>query len=70
VSSSVASSPLTGRELEILRLLASGLSNRQIAERLVISLGTAKTHVHSIFEKLNAKSRTQVVAHAREIKLI
>ncbi len=61
---------LSERELEVLRLLAAGLSNRQIAERLFISLGTAKVHVHNISEKLNATGRTQAVARARELNLI
>ncbi len=61
---------LSERELEILLLIESGLSNRQIAEKLIISLGTAKTHIHNISEKLNAKTRTQALARAREIKLI
>jgi LuxR family maltose regulon positive regulatory protein len=60
---------LSERETEVLRLLAAGLSNIQIAEKLVISLGTVKAHVHSICEKLNAKTRTQAIARARELKL-
>jgi LuxR family maltose regulon positive regulatory protein len=69
-STTPASRLLSEREMEILRLVAEGLTNRQIAERLVISLGTAKTHVHNISEKLNAKTRTQALARARELKLI
>jgi LuxR family maltose regulon positive regulatory protein len=69
-SSTLYSGPLSARELEILRLVAEGLSNQQIADRLVISLGTAKTHVHNIFEKLNAKTRTQCLARARMSGLI
>jgi ATP/maltotriose-dependent transcriptional regulator MalT len=61
---------LSPREIEILRLVVAGLSNRQIAERLIISLGTVKTHVHNIFEKLQAKTRTQAVGRARELKLV
>jgi LuxR family maltose regulon positive regulatory protein len=61
---------LSGRELEVLRLLATGLSNSQIAERLIISLATAKTHIHNISVKLNAKTRTEAIARARELKLI
>ncbi len=61
---------LSQRELEILRLIASGLSNRQIADRLIIGLGTAKTHVHNVFEKLEVKTRTQAISRARELKLI
>jgi LuxR family transcriptional regulator, maltose regulon positive regulatory protein len=61
---------LSKRELEILRLLAEGLTNSLIADRLIISLGTVKTHVHNISEKLNARTRTQVLARARELKLL
>ena len=61
---------LSNREFEILQLLEKGLSNRQIAERLIISLNTSKRHVHNIFEKLNAGTRTQAIARARELKLI
>jgi LuxR family maltose regulon positive regulatory protein len=62
--------PMSGRELEILRLLADGLSNRAIAERLVISVGTTKSHVHHILDKLGGNSRTQAVAKARELGLV
>jgi LuxR family maltose regulon positive regulatory protein len=61
---------LSERELEVLRLLAAGLSNQQIADKLIINLSTAKSHVHNILEKLNTKNRTQVIARARELKLI
>ena len=67
---SLPSGALSNRELEILRLVAAGLSNKQIADRLIIALGTAKTHVHRIFEKLNAKDRLQAVTRARELKLV
>jgi LuxR family maltose regulon positive regulatory protein len=58
------------RELEVLKLVSEGLSNQQIAERLVISLSTAKSHVYHIFDKLEAKDRLQAVNRARELKLI
>jgi len=61
---------LTERESEILRLLAAGLSNREIAQRLFISLGTSKVHIHNISEKLNVTGRTKAIARARELKLI
>ncbi len=61
---------LSQREMEVLRLAADGLSNQQIAERLVISLNTAKSHVQHIFDKLEAKDRLQAVNRARELKLI
>ncbi|HNT74343.1 MAG TPA: tetratricopeptide repeat protein [Anaerolineae bacterium] len=59
--------PLTRQEIEVLRLLAEGLSNRQIAEKLVITVGTVKSHVHAIYSKLNAQNRTQAVARGREL---
>jgi len=64
------SSLLSEREVEILRLVANGLTNRQIADRLFISLGTAKRHVHNIFEKLDAGDRLHAVNRARELKLL
>jgi LuxR family maltose regulon positive regulatory protein len=62
--------PLSARELEILRLLADGLSNMQIAKRLVIGVGTTKSHVHHIIEKLGCTNRTQAVVKARELNLL
>ena len=62
--------PISERELEILCLLADGLSNREIAEKLVISVGTTKSHVHHILEKLGSASRMQAVAKAGEIGLL
>jgi LuxR family transcriptional regulator, maltose regulon positive regulatory protein len=62
--------PLSDRELEVLRLLAAGLSNQEMADRLVVSVGTVKTHVHHIYGKLAADSRTRAIARARELRLI
>jgi LuxR family maltose regulon positive regulatory protein len=62
--------PLTERELEVLQLIAAGMSNRAIAEELVIALGTAKTHISRIMGKLNAENRTQAVVKARELGLV
>ena len=56
--------PLSDRELEVLDLLAEGLSNKLIAHRLSISEHTVKTHVASIFAKLGASSRTEAVSQA------
>ena len=50
--------------------MAAGLSNRQIAEQLVVSVSTVKSHVHHICAKLNADNRTQAAARAREIGLL
>jgi LuxR family maltose regulon positive regulatory protein len=61
---------LTARELEVLRLIAAGLANREIAEELVVSLGTIKTHINHIYQKLDVRSRTQAVARARELNLV
>jgi ATP/maltotriose-dependent transcriptional regulator MalT len=62
--------PLTDRELEVLNLIALGLSNKEIAEQLVIAVGTVKYHVKNIFGKLNVKRRTMAVAEAKKYKLI
>jgi LuxR family maltose regulon positive regulatory protein len=62
--------PLTERELQVLHLLADGLSNQAIARQLVIALGTAKTHTASLYRKLDVISRTQAVARARELGLL
>lgn len=59
--------PLSERELEILQLIAQGFSNRDIANQLVITIGTTKWHVHNILSKLAVKRRTQAVAKAREL---
>ncbi|TFH35278.1 MAG: hypothetical protein E4G99_07655 [Anaerolineales bacterium] len=62
--------PLSERELEVLRLVAAGMSNRQVAEQLVVSLGTAKSHIHHIFGKLGVFNRTEAVTKGRELGLI
>src|SRR5262245_24314069 len=69
-SSTMLVERLTQRELEILRLIADGLSNGEIAERLVITLGTAKWYTKQIYSKLNVGSRTQAVALARTAGLL
>ena len=62
--------PLSERELQVLRLIVAGLSNRQIAQDLVISLGTAKTHIHNIYGKLEVSNRAQAIARAQEFELV
>jgi LuxR family transcriptional regulator, maltose regulon positive regulatory protein len=62
--------PLTPREQEVLRLLAEGTSNQEIARQLVVSLATAKKHVASILSKLGAENRTQAIARARSLSLL
>jgi len=61
---------ITAREFEILQLIAGGMSNREIAERLFVSENTVKTHLSRLFEKLSAKRRTQAVQIAKELRLI
>jgi DNA-binding NarL/FixJ family response regulator len=61
---------ITPRELEILELIARGLSNREIAEKLFVSENTVKTHSSRVFDKLGAKRRTQAVQLGRELRLI
>lgn len=62
--------PLSARELEVLALLAEGLSNQEIAGRLTIAPGTVKNHVSNVLSKLNARDRTQAVLRAQEIGLL
>jgi len=62
--------PLSQRELEVLRLIAAGLSNATIANQLVVSVGTVKTHLKHIYGKLAVQSRTQAVAQARTLGLL
>lgn len=62
--------PLSARELEVLGLLAAGMSNRDIAATLTLTISTVKTHVHSILGKLDAASRTQAIVRAKERGLL
>ena len=61
---------ITKRELEILELIAQGMSNREIAEKLFVSENTVKTHSSRLFDKLSAKRRTQAVQIGKEMGLI
>ena len=62
--------PLSERELEVLRLVAQGLSNREISVRLFLAVNTVKGHNQKIFDKLQVQSRTEAVARARELGLL
>ena len=68
--STVLLEPLTQRELEVLRLLATGASNSEIARNLVLSVGTVKKHVYNLCGKLGVKSRTQALVKARALNLL
>ena len=62
--------PLTPRELDVVRLVAAGLTNREIGEQLVISVETVKRHVSNVCDKLGAGNRTEAAARARELDLL
>ncbi len=62
--------PLSQRELDVLRLIADGCSNQEIAEQLFLALSTIKGHNRSIFDKLHVQRRTEAVARARELNLL
>ncbi|MEU4427546.1 response regulator transcription factor [Actinoplanes sp. NPDC024001] len=62
--------PLSSREMEVLRELAAGRSNREIAKALFVAPGTVKAHLNNIFRKLDASSRLQAVTHAQEAGLL
>ena len=62
--------PLSERELQVLRHVAAGNSNQEIAQELVLAESTVKKHIHNIYGKLCVRSRTQAIAHARELGLL
>jgi LuxR family maltose regulon positive regulatory protein len=62
--------PLSPRELEVLQYLAAGLTNREIAERLVVTINTVKAHTRRLYAKLDVGNRTQAVARGRECSLL
>jgi ATP/maltotriose-dependent transcriptional regulator MalT len=62
--------PLSERELEVLTLLASGRTNAEIAKDLFVAVGTVKSHVNSIYRKLDAANRAEAVTRAREMRLL
>jgi NarL family two-component system response regulator LiaR len=63
-------SGISKREYEVLELMASGLSNQEIADKLFVSLNTIKTHTSNLFLKLDVKRRTQAIQKAKELQLI
>jgi two-component system, NarL family, nitrate/nitrite response regulator NarL len=65
-----ARTALTPREIEIVRMVAQGLGNREVGERLFISEGTVKTHLHAIYEKVGVRGRVQLATYARENGLL
>jgi DNA-binding NarL/FixJ family response regulator len=69
-SSEILAEPLSEREMEVLRLIMSGLNNKEIAESLFITEGTVKNHITHILGKLNVRDRTQAVLKAKELGLI
>ncbi|HEY96195.1 MAG TPA: tetratricopeptide repeat protein [Dehalococcoidia bacterium] len=70
IPSSSTTGILSKRETEILRLIADGLSNQEIADRLFITLSTAKTHIRHVFDKLGVNDRPRAIAKARDLNLI
>jgi LuxR family maltose regulon positive regulatory protein len=62
--------PLSERELEVLRLVIAGMSNREIANKLIISTGTAKSHIHNLCGKLGVRNRTEAAMRAKELRLV
>lgn len=61
---------ISKREFEVLELIAAGLSNQEIADRLFVSTSTVKTHVSNVLAKLDASRRTEAIARAKELRLI
>lgn len=62
--------PLSRREHDVLRMLSTGLSNKEIADSLVVSPNTVKTHIRHIYDKLDAHNRIHALARARELGLL
>ncbi len=67
---SAAVETLTNREIEVLRLVAPGRSNSQVAAELYVTVGTVKSHLHTIAGKLGAANRVEAVARGRELGLL
>ena len=68
-SSSLVES-LSERELEVLRLLATGYKYKEVAERLVISMNTVRSHTKNVYSKLNVNNRTQAITRAKELNIL
>ncbi len=62
--------PLSDRELEVLRLIAANRSNQEIAETLIVSVNTVKTHINRLYVKLGAHNRLEAVERAQELHLL
>jgi len=62
--------PLSARELEVLRLLATGLTTAEVARELFVSVGTVKSHTGNIYRKLDARNRAEAIARARRLRLL
>jgi LuxR family maltose regulon positive regulatory protein len=62
--------PLTGRELEVLRLMSAGLTNREIADEFFLSIGTVKSHINKIYSKLEVTNRVRAITRAKELNLL
>jgi LuxR family maltose regulon positive regulatory protein len=62
--------PLSERELEVLRLLAAGYKYKEVAERLVISMNTVRSHTKNVYSKLNVNNRTQAITRAKELNML
>jgi LuxR family maltose regulon positive regulatory protein len=62
--------PLSERELEVLRLIAAGYVNQDIAENLVVAISTVKTHVNHLFAKLGVRTRAQAIVRGQELGLL
>jgi LuxR family maltose regulon positive regulatory protein len=62
--------PLSGRELQVLHLIAQGRTNQEIAQQLVVARGTVKAHASHIYRKLDVANRTEAVAHARQLGIL